>query len=144
MSCSPEVTPQPSGPVTARGGIPSDLWTAAVFAVDLVAVVVFVLLGRSSHGEDEALTGVLVTLWPFLSGMLAGWLVLLLTGLRATSYRAGLVLVVATVAAGMTLRHTVSHGGTPPSFVIAASTFLTVLYLGWRAVAHLVRRRRSA
>lgn len=144
MSCSPEVTPQPSGPVPVRGGIPSDLWTAAVFAVDLVAVVVFVLLGRSSHGEDEALTGVLVTLWPFLSGMLAGWLVLLLTGLRATSYRAGLVLVVATVAVGMTLRHTVSHGGTPPSFVIAASTFLTVLYLGWRAVAHLVRRRRSA
>jgi hypothetical protein len=144
VSSSPEATPQPSGPVAAAGGIPADLRTAAVFAADLVAVVVFVLLGRSSHGHDESPTGVLVTLWPFLSGLLVGWLVLLLIGFRPTSYRAGLILVVATVAVGMTLRHTVSHGGTPVSFVIAASTFLTFFYLGWRAVAHLARRRRSA
>lgn len=156
MSSSPEAVPQPSpGPDPATGasgagpggtsaGIPADLRTAAVFAADLLAVVVFVLLGRSSHGEDEALRGVLVTLWPFLSGMLVGWLVLLLTGIRPTSYPAGLVLVVGTVSIGMVLRHTVSHDGTPVSFVIAASTFLTILYLGWRAVAHLIRRRRAA
>jgi hypothetical protein len=146
VSSSPEAT-QPPGADTPQADavtrIPHDLRAAGVFSADLVAVVVFVLLGRSSHGEDEALTGVLVTLWPFLTGMLAGWLALLLTGMRPIAYRSGAVLVVATVAVGMVLRHTVSHDGTPVSFVIAASTFLTILYVGWRGIAQLVSRRRS-
>ena len=158
MSGSSETTPPPSPQAGASAGapdgasedpppgrrIPPDLRAAGVFTADLVAVVVFVLLGRSSHGEDEALRAVLVTLWPFLSGMLLGWLVLLLTRLRPSGYPAAAVLVLATVSVGMVLRHTISHDGTPVSFVIAASTFLTILYLGWRAVADLVRRRRRS
>jgi hypothetical protein len=148
VSSSPEASPPPpdagSGHCADAGTIPHDLRTAAVFAVDLVAVVVFVLLGRSSHGKEEVLAGVLVTLWPFLTGMLVGWLVVLVAGLRQLGYPAGVVLVVCTVGLGMVLRNTVSHDGTPPSFVIAASTFLTILYLGWRAVAALVSRRRAA
>jgi len=131
-----------AGTSSGSEGIPPDLRAAGVFVVDLIAVVVFVLLGRTSHGESEALRGVLVTLWPFLSGMLVGWAVLLLTGLRVAGYRAGVVLVVATVGVGMVLRHTVSHDGTPPSFVVAASTFLALFYLGWRAVARFAARRR--
>jgi hypothetical protein len=113
-----------------------------VFAADLIAVVVFVLLGRSSHGEGQTLHGVLITLWPFLTGLLTGWLGLLAARIGAEGYRAGALLVVATVAVGMVLRHVVSHDGTPVSFVLAATTFLTILYLGWRAVARLVARRR--
>ena len=144
VSSTPGATPQPSaGPHRVADAVPHDLRTAAVFTADLVAVVVFVLLGRVSHGEDEALTGVLITLWPFLCGMLVGWLVLLLTGLRHVGYPAGAILVVSTVAVGMVLRGTVSHSGTPVSFVIAAATFLTVFYVGWRAAAHLVRSRTS-
>jgi hypothetical protein len=146
MSSSPETVPQPTGgpgtPAgTREGGIPPNLRTAAVFAADLLAVVVFVLLGRSSHGENEALHGVLITLWPFLSGMLVGWLAMLVAGMRATSYPAGLVLMLGTVAVGMLLRRAVSHDGTPVSFVIAASTFLTLFFLGWRGAAHLIGRR---
>lgn len=144
VSSTPGATPQPSaGSRRAAAAIPHDLRTAAVFTVDLVAVVVFVLLGRVWHGEGEALTGVLITLWPFLCGMLVGWLVLLLTGLRPVGYPAGVILVVSTVAVGMVLRGTVSHSGTPVSFVIAAATFLTVCFVGWRAVAHLVRSRAN-
>lgn len=156
MSGSPEVTPRPSAGAGGSGagepgaeadggtGVPPDLRVAAAFAADLVAVVVFVLLGRSSHGEDEALRGVLITLWPFLSGLVIGWLGLLLTHLRPGGYGAGLLLVASTVAVGMVLRHTVSHDGTPVSFVIAASTFLILLHLGWRAAARLIGRRRGA
>jgi hypothetical protein len=145
VGSSPEMTPQPSAGTDGGGvAVPHDLRVAAVFAADLAAVVVFVLLGRSWHGEDETLTGILITLWPFLSGMLVGWLVLLLSGSRHVGYPAGAVLVVSTVAVGMVLRNRVSHGGTPVSFVIAASTFLTILHVGWRAVAHLVRRRSDS
>jgi hypothetical protein len=129
--------------VAAPPGVPPDLRTAGVFAADLVAVVVFVLLGRSSHGEGETVRGVLVTLWPFLTGLLAGWLVLLVTRIEAGGCRAGALLVAATVGVGMVLRHTVSHDGTQPSFVIAATTFLAIFYLGWRALARLAARRRA-
>lgn len=153
MSSSRETSPQPPAPgddappegssAGSSNGVPPDLRTAGVFTADLLAVVVFVLLGRTSHGESEALHGVLITLWPFLAGLLTGWLVLLAGRIGAADgYRAGGFLVVATVAVGMVLRHVVSHDGTPVSFVIAATTFLTIFYLGWRAVARFVARRR--
>jgi hypothetical protein len=144
VSSTPGATPQPPvGPRRIADAIPHDLRAAAVFTVDLVAVVVFVLLGRFSHGEDEALTGVLITLWPFLCGMLVGWLVLLLTGTRPVGYPAGAIIVVSTVVVGMVLRGTISHSGTPVTFVIAAAAFLTLCVIGWRSVAHLVRSRTN-
>ena len=39
---------------------------------DLLAVVVFVLLGRRSHDEGSALAGTVATAWPFVAGAAAG------------------------------------------------------------------------
>ena len=52
------------------------VWPA--IAVDVIAVVVFAIVGRSSHGETNDLLGVAVTAWPFLVGCLIG-----LVGARA-------------------------------------------------------------
>ncbi|HYN29173.1 MAG TPA: DUF3054 domain-containing protein [Dermatophilaceae bacterium] len=103
--------------------------------LDAVLVVVFAAVGRRSHAEGLDLAGTARTAAPFLAGAVAGWAVALLTlGSGPRSLVFGLVVVVATVVIGMLLR-VVLGDGTAPSFVVVATTFLTVALLGWRLVA---------
>lgn len=115
---------------------------AAAIAGDLAAVVVFVMVGRRSHSESDALTGLLHTAWPFLVGALVGWL--LARGWRApASIRpTGLVVWLGCVAIGMVLR-AVSGQGVAASFVIVATIVLGLLVLGWRAATGLAGRRQA-
>ena len=112
--------------------------TAAALSADLVCVAVFVLIGRGSHGESPV--GFVVTFWPFVVGLLAGWAV-------ARAWRApfglpaALVVVPVTVLVGMLLR-AVSGQGVQPAFVVVATIALALFLLGWRGVAALVRRGR--
>jgi hypothetical protein len=113
----------------------------AALAIDGAFVLLFVVIGRATHEEDRLL-GALVTYWPFLVGLLLGWLV-------ARGWRAPLALVrtalpvwAVTVAAGMLLR-IASDQGVQPSFVVVTSIVLAVFLLGWRLVAALVARRQS-
>ncbi|SMQ75217.1 Protein of unknown function [Plantibacter sp. VKM Ac-1784] len=114
---------------------------AATVGIDLLAVIVFVLIGRASHGEG--ILGLLVTLWPFAVGLLVGHVLALVLGQRETrSVRwAGVVVWVSTVVVGMVLR-AVSGQGVQLSFVIVTVLVLAALLLGWRFVAWLVARRR--
>lgn len=114
---------------------------AATVGIDLLAVIVFVLIGRASHGEG--ILGLLVTLWPFAVGLLVGHVLALVLGQRETrSVRwAGVVVWVSTVVVGMVLR-AVSGQGVQLSFVIVTVLVLAVLLLGWRFVAWLIARRR--
>jgi hypothetical protein len=113
--------------------------------VDVVAVVVFAILGRSSHAEANTLLGVLGTAWPFLVGAAVGHLLCRLSGdLRGdpTGWRPGLVVWTSTVLIGMVLR--VISGDTAAwSFVLVASIVLALFLLGWRTVLRLVRRARN-
>ncbi|WP_426738791.1 DUF3054 domain-containing protein [Plantibacter sp. 2H11-2] len=114
---------------------------AATVGIDLLAVIVFVLIGRASHGEG--ILGLLVTLWPFAVGLLVGHVLALVLGQReARSVRwAGVVVWVSTVVVGMVLR-AVSGQGVQLSFVIVTVLVLAALLLGWRLVAWLIARRR--
>jgi len=114
---------------------------AATVGIDLLAVIVFVLIGRASHGEG--ILGLLVTLWPFAVGLLVGHVLALVLGQRETrSVRwAGVVVWVSTVVVGMVLR-AVSGQGVQLSFVIVTVLVLGALLLGWRFVAWLIARRR--
>jgi hypothetical protein len=114
---------------------------AATVGIDLLAVILFVLIGRASHGEG--ILGLLVTLWPFAVGLLVGHVLALVLGQRETrSVRwAGVVVWMSTVVVGMVLR-AVSGQGVQLSFVIVTVLVLAALLLGWRLVAWLIARRR--
>ncbi|MEE2031795.1 DUF3054 domain-containing protein [Rhodococcus chondri] len=117
---------------------------APALLVDVVLVVVFAALGRSSHDEGLDLVGIASTAWPFLGGLTAGWF------LTAWLYRdkfdalaavpTGLLVWISTLAVGMLLR-AVTGQGTATAFVIVATLFLGVFLIGWRFLAGVVARR---
>lgn len=112
---------------------------AAAAALDVLAVLVFVLIGRGSHGEARDLAGTASTAWPFLSGLGAGW-VAAWAWREPASRRTGVVVWPATVAVGMGLR-AVDRQGVAVSFVVVAAVALGILLLGWRGLAALALRR---
>lgn len=109
---------------------------------DALLVLVFVLIGRRSHDESDALLGLLTTLWPFLAGAAVGWLVSLGWRRPFALVPTGVVVWVSTVVVGMLLR-LASGQGVQPSFVVVTAVVLAVFLVGWRAVLLLVRRVRA-
>ncbi|MFC9833961.1 DUF3054 domain-containing protein [Rhodococcus sp. NPDC127530] len=115
-------------------------------ALDVVLVIVFCAIGRRSHDEANALTGLATTAWPFLTGLVVGWLATV--ALYRDKFDAflivptGIVVWLSTLVVGMLLR-VVSGQGTAFSFVIVAGTALAVFLLGWRAVAKIVTKSRA-
>ncbi len=105
---------------------------------DVLAVLVFATVGRSSHAEVVDAVGVLTTAAPFLLGLLSGWLVV-------KAWRAPLRLLVGVavwagvVVVGLGVRVMVTHR-LPLTFVLITAASLTLLLLGWRVVARLVAR----
>lgn len=110
-------------------------------ALDVLCILVFAIVGRTSHGETSDLRGVLTTVWPFLVGALAG-VALGRTWRRPASLAAGVPVWVTTVAVGMTLR-VLSGGSIQASFVVVAAVALGVFLLGWRAGFHLIASARA-
>jgi hypothetical protein len=110
---------------------------------DLVAVAIFVAVGRASHNETLSLAGLLTTAWPFVIGVGGGYVGLLLARWPALSLRGGSVVAVKTVIIGLVLRYAVQRDGTPPAFVLVTVLVLTALMLGWRLLA-LNRLSRAA
>ena len=73
-------------------------------AIDIVAVLVFVGIGRRSHDESgNAVTGVLSVAAPFLIALVAGWLIGRVWQ-RPMSVRSGAVVWIVTVGVGLLLR----------------------------------------
>lgn len=114
--------------------------------VDVVAVLVFCAIGRRSHDEANALTGLLTTAWPFLGGLALGWIAneaLYRNKARPASVLpAGIVIWLCTLVGGMLLR-VVSGQGTAFSFVLVAATALALLLIGWRVVWSAARKRSA-
>jgi peptidoglycan/LPS O-acetylase OafA/YrhL len=110
--------------------------------LDAALIVVFVLIGRASHGEDLAPSGVLGTAWPFLAGGLVGWIVARAWRSPSRVVPTGLLVWGVTLVVGMVLRALSGEGVVVP-FVITTAIILAVLMLGWRAVSAVVVRRRA-
>jgi peptidoglycan/LPS O-acetylase OafA/YrhL len=107
-------------------------------AVDVLAVVLFVVIGRASHHHGETVGGILTTAWPFLAGLVAGWVAA--SRWPPRSLRAGAAVCVVTVAIGMALR-VVAGQGTAAAFIVVALAFLGAALLGHRLVAASLGRR---
>jgi hypothetical protein len=107
-------------------------------SADVLAVLVFSAVGRSSHAEGVNAFGVLTTAVPFLLGLLIGWLV-------GRAWRdplrlpVGVAVWVAVVVVGLGVRTAFTHR-LPLTFVVVAAVSLAVFLLGWRAIARLITR----
>ncbi|MCS5486607.1 DUF3054 domain-containing protein [Curtobacterium flaccumfaciens pv. beticola] len=122
-------------------------WTTAV--VDVVLVVAFATIGRSSHGEATSAAGVWTTAYPFLAGWLVGFLVVRAWRAPMRVWPTGVVVWVATVVVGLLLRVLTGQGDVsgdplPLSFVIVATIVLAVFLVGWRAVVAAVTGARRS
>ena len=94
--------------------------------VDVVAVVVFVAIGRRNHNEGTALSGIIGVAAPFLIALGISWV-----GLRTWREpfnRASLVATwVITVVIGLLLRRLIFDRGIATAFIIVATITLGVL-----------------
>lgn len=113
------------------------VWIALL--LDVVLVLAFAALGRASHAEDPL--GALVTAWPFLVALAAGWAIARAWRAPSALWPVGVVVWVTTTALGLALRG-VTGGGLSGAFPIVATVTLAVFLLGWRAIAALVARSR--
>jgi hypothetical protein len=106
----------------------------AAAGIDIIAIVVFVAIGRRSHDEGSALGGIAAVAGPFLIGLAAGWLVAR-AWVRPMAPSTGFVVWPVTVLVGMVLRHFVFDRGTAMAFIIVATIVTGVFLVGWRMVA---------
>jgi Protein of unknown function (DUF3054) len=110
-------------------------------AVDVICILIFAIVGRSSHQETTDLLGVAHTAWPFLAGCLAGT-VIGRTWRHPGSLRSGVAVWLGTVAGGMILR-VLTGAGVQLSFILVASFVLALFLIGWRAIYRLIQHARS-
>lgn len=134
MHTSASLTARPEERTTGPGP-----WQVAL-STDVLLVLLFAGLGRSTHALDAA--GLLVTAWPFLTGLLLGWLVWRVRRAPFSAGPRGVALWITTVAVGMGLRLVVGEG-TAPSFVLVTFGVLGVFLLGPRALVTALRASRS-
>src|SRR3954452_15971848 len=126
------------GAITVEGMDPR-FRPVIAWAIDFVLLLVFVAIGRASHGEDPG--GFVGTLLPFLVGLQSGWL--LRAGRPAFALvPSGVGIWASTLVLGMLLR-ALTGQGVALSFVIVTALVLAVFFLGWRALALLVLRLRA-
>ena len=112
-------------------------------AIDLVLVVIFAVVGRSSHAEALDIVGIAQTAWPFLTACLLGWVVISLLDDTGYGPRAALVVWLVTVLAGMGLR--IVAGDTAElAFVLVATALLFSAFFGWRLAVRLAGRARTS
>ena len=101
---------------------------------DVVAIVVFVAIGRRNHDEGTTVDGIATVAAPFLIALAVGWLVSRAWA-RPLAPHTAFVIWPVTVAVGMVLRNLVFDRGTAASFIIVATVVTGVFLVGWRLVA---------
>lgn len=125
--------------VTPFGGAlrTSRVGPAASGLLDAAWVVVFVVLGRTSHTEGLTLPGIARTAWPFLVGLAVGWAAARAWRAPAALVPTGVTVWPVCVAVAMVLR-VASGQGVVAAFVLVALAFVGLGLLGWRALALLL------
>ena len=102
--------------------------------IDVLAVLIFVAIGRRSHEEANSISGLLQTAAPFLIAVALSWLVVAVTKPNG-AFIPALATWAITVSVGMLLRNLVFGEGTATSFIIVTTITLFVLIVGARLVA---------
>lgn len=130
MSASPaEQTP------TIRG------MRSLLLLIDVAIVAAFVAIGRDTHNEGTALTGIAETAAPFLLALGLGW-VATRAWRQPVDVLGGGAVAAITVVAGMLFRRAIFDDGTAFPFVVVATLFLGGGIVGWRMLAGRYARDR--
>lgn len=137
MSAGPRA--QGAGPRRPR---PRAGTVVAAGLADVVWVVVFAAIGRRSHDEHDGPLAALGTAWPFLAGVVVGWLLVRAWRRPLRPWPTGAIVWASTWAVGMLLRLATDQG-IAPSFQVVAAVFLGLGILGWRLVRAWVAGRRA-
>jgi Protein of unknown function (DUF3054) len=127
----------------ATAGRRDGLLSRAALLLDLIAVLVFVAIGRSVHAHGLSIGGLASTAWPFVTGLGAGWAVLWLWHRSPRSCLGGALVCLVTVVVGMLLR-VVAGQGTAAAFIVVALVFLGATMCGWRLVVSFLGTRRPS
>jgi Protein of unknown function (DUF3054) len=111
---------------------------AVAAAADIVAIVVFVAIGRRNHNEGTAVDGVVTVAAPFLIALATGW-VAAQAWKRPMQVAAAFIIWPVTVAVGLVLRRFVFDRGTALPFIIVATLVNGAFLVGWRMAATRVQ-----
>ena len=102
--------------------------------IDVLAVLIFVAIGRRSHDEANSISGLLQTAAPFLIAVALSWVIVTFAKPGGTFVPA-LTTWAITVSVGMLLRNLAFGEGTALSFIIVTTITLFVLIVGARLIA---------
>ena len=109
---------------------------ALAATLDVIAVFLFVAIGRNNHDESgPVIVGILKVAAPFVIGLALGWLAARAWLAPLSPVPTGVVIWLVTVIGGMLLRRFVFDRGTALPFIIVASLFTLLLLVGWRVLA---------
>lgn len=116
---------------------------AGAALADAALILVFAAIGRDAHQRGEAVTGVLLTAWPFLAGAALGWIAARAWRTPFSIRPAGLSVWIGAVAGGMILR-ALTGQTVVLAFVIVALLSLGLFLVGYRLLlAGWTRIRRQ-
>jgi hypothetical protein len=101
---------------------------------DIVAIFVFVAIGRRNHDEGTTIGNIAGVAAPFLIALVVGWIAAKAWA-RPMQVDAAFIIWPVTVAVGMLLRNLVFDRGTALPFIIVATIATGVFLVGWRVVA---------
>lgn len=122
----------------------SDRRVLTAAAIDVAAVVAFVVIGRRSHDEGGSVVGEAAKVAaPFLIALAVGWVAARAWRSPMAPVPTGIVIWLTTVVLGLLLRRFVFDGGTALPFIIVASLFTLLFLVGWRVVAEWRESRVS-
>jgi hypothetical protein len=117
--------------------------TVIAALADIVAIVVFVAIGRNNHKEGETVDAIFTVAAPFLIALAVGWIAAR-AWTRPMQVETAFVIWPITVALGMLLRNLVFDRGTALPFIIVATIVTGVFLVGWRMLAAAAERRMSS
>lgn len=106
---------------------------------DVLAVMLFVIIGLFQHGQELSAQNMFLVGWPFLVGVLIGHLAIRSWRAPFRLWPHGVFIWAITVVCCMAIR-TLFSAGTETSFVVVTAIVTGVLMLGWRAVALFLTR----
>lgn len=112
-----------------------------MLTIDSILIVVFAIIGVSSHDGDLGIPNILRVAIPFLLPYLALAITIKPTSLIHNVVPAGIALWLATVVLGPILRAAFFNDSSAFAFILVTAGVLAVFLLGRRGISSLVNRR---